>query len=105
MGQSDFIADRKLYAIAADGRSFEIHLAIGYPYQITEDEWACAIQVAGLHRTKDVHGADSWQALQLAHQLAAQLLEYFVQDGGRLFCEEGGEHVQVSDLFAKTSAF
>jgi hypothetical protein len=42
MGRSDFIADCKLYAVAADERGFEIHLAIGKPYQITESEWACA---------------------------------------------------------------
>jgi hypothetical protein len=105
MGQSNFIAERKLYAIAADGRSFEIHLAIGKPYQITEHEWACAVQVAGLFNDlRDRHGEDSWQALQLAHQMTAQLLEYFVQDGGRLFREEGGEQVQLSELFVKTSA-
>jgi hypothetical protein len=106
MGESNFIAERKLYAIAADGRGFEIHLAIGTPYQITKLEWACSSRVAGLlPDVKDVHGGDSWQALQLACQLAAQLLEYFVQDGGRLFQEEGGEPVQLSELFAKTSAF
>ena len=106
MAQPNFIAERKLRAIGADGRRFEIRLAIGTPYQITENEWACASRVEGLLSTgKDVHGEDSWQALQLAHQLAAQLLEYFVQDGGKLFWAESGQQVRLSDLFAKTSGF
>jgi hypothetical protein len=54
---------------------------------------------------KDVHGGDLWQSLQLANRLAAQLLEYFVQDGGRLFWEKGGEQIQLSELFPPYSAF
>lgn len=105
MEQHEFIAGRELYAIAADGRGFEVKLGIGRPYRITEDEWACAVQLSGFHENlSDAHGIDSWQALQLAQQLAAQLLGYFVQDGGRLFWEKDGEQVQLSELFVKCPA-
>lgn len=98
------IAGRELYAVAADGRGFEVKLGIGQPCRITEDEWACAVQLSGLHENlSDAHGIDSWQALQLAQQLAARLLQYFVQDGGRLFWEKDGEQVQLSELFARGS--
>lgn len=102
MEQQKVIAERELYAVAADGRSFEIKLGIGQPYRITEDEWACAVQLSGLHENlSDAHGIDSWQALQLAQQLAARLLQYFVEDGGRVFSEKDGEQVPLSELFAK----
>lgn len=101
-----FIAERKLHAVATDGSGFEISLGIGKPYPISADEWACAVRVQGLHdQLSDMHGIDSWQALQLACQLAAQLLESFVENGGRLFWEEGGDQLAVSALFAKAPAF
>jgi hypothetical protein len=105
MHQDSFIAERTLHALAADGRGFEIELGIGKPYQISADEWACPVQVRGLYgKLGDAHGADSWQALQLACQLSARLLEGFVEDGGRLFWENGGEQLAVSELFAKVTA-
>jgi hypothetical protein len=106
MQHDRLIADRMVHALASDGRSFDISLGIGKPYQVSADEWACAVQVRGLHdQLSDMHGIDSWQALQLVCQLAAQLLASFVEDGGRLFWEEGGEQLAVSELFAKVSAF
>ena len=78
------IASRKLLAIDANGRQFDITIAVGEPYQVGEDEWACPASMEGLHKLRDVHGADSWQALQLAYQLVAMLLASFVKDGGRL---------------------
>ena len=105
MQSERFIAERIVHALASDGRSFEIGLGIGKPHQISADEWACAVQVRGLHdQLSDMHGIDSWQALQLACQLAAQLLGSFVEDGGRLFWEEGGEQLAVSELFVKVPA-
>ena len=106
MERSPWIAERTIYAVAGDGRSLEIQLGIGTPYEVTEEEWACPVRVDGLHdKLSEMHGVDSWQALQLSCQLAARLLEGFVQDGGRLFWEKDGEQVQVADLFAKVSAF
>jgi hypothetical protein len=101
MEQNKFIAGRDLYAVAADGRGFEVKLGVGQPYRITDDERACAAQLSGFHENlSHVHGIDSWQALQLAQQLAARLLGYFIQDGGRLFWEKDGEQVQLTELFA-----
>jgi hypothetical protein len=101
-----FIAQRKLFALAADGSCFNIDLGIGKPYQISADEWACAVQVVGLHdHLHDVHGVDSWQALQLACQLAAQMLGHFTEDGGTVFWEKGGERLELPDLFAKVPGF
>jgi hypothetical protein len=101
-----YVAEKKLFASAADGRTFEIHLAVGTPYAVSESEWACSVLLDGLHnKLRDQHGVDSWQALQLAYQLVAQLLAYFVQDGGQLFWEKGGESVSLATLIPKFPAF
>lgn len=106
MKERIYIAERTLYAVAAGGVEFEITLAVGKPYEVSSDEWACPVRLTGLHeRLNDMHGIDSWQALQLACQLAAQLLGYFVEDGGKLFWEKDGEQVAIKDLFANVPAF
>ena len=106
MDKKESIAERRVYAVGSDGRGFDVHIGVGRPYQITEDEWACSVRVDGLHNNlRDQHGIDSWQALQLAYQLVAQLLTYFVQDGGQLFWKKDGEHVSLQDLIPKQTAF
>ena len=106
MEKQEFIAERTLYAIATDGKGFELKISVGRPYQISEDESACAVRLDGLHNLlSDQHGIDSWQALQLAYQLVAQLLTYFVQDGGQLYWEKDGEQVALQDLIPKQPVF
>jgi hypothetical protein len=46
-----------------------------------------------------MRGVDSWQALQLAHQMVGQMLVYFVKDGGRLFTVEERLPVAPEELF------
>jgi hypothetical protein len=98
-----FIAERKLVAIDAQGREFEFTIAIGAPYEVSEGEWACPASMEGLHRLRDMHGVDSWQAMQLACQLIAQMLTYFVADGGRLFWPDTREQLAPEELFPRFS--
>ncbi len=98
-----FIASRKLVAIDAQGREFELTIAIGAPYEVSKGEWACPASMEGLHRLRDIHGVDSWQALQLASQLIGQTLTYFVADGGRLFWLDTREPLAPEELFPRFS--
>lgn len=105
MEARELTAERKLHAIAVDGSEFDICVAIGKPYSISNDEWACPVWLDGLHNDlHGPHGVDSWQALQLAYALIAQLLGYFIQDGGRLYWLEGGEPVLLQELMPKMPA-
>ena len=62
--------------------------------------WACPVSIEGLHaKLHDAVGIDSWQALSLAMGLTRQLLGYFLEDGGKLYWEEGGDEVILNDLF------
>jgi hypothetical protein len=96
------IASRTLLAVEPAGREFELTIAVGRPYEVPGGGWACPVRLDRLHeRLHDMHGVDSWQALQLAHQLIAQLLGYFIQDGGKLFWIEDRKPVDLQELFVK----
>lgn len=103
MSGRSLIASRKLVAIDAQGREFELTIAIGAPYEVSEGEWACPASMDGLHRLRDMHGVDSWQAMQLACQLIGQLLVYFVEAGGRLFWPDTREQLAPEELFPRFS--
>lgn len=94
------IAERTLFAVAATGEKRTFRLAIGRPYRVDAVSWACPVALDGLHdRLHDIAGTDAWQALTLALNPTRQLLGYFVEDGGRLYWEEGGEALRLADLF------
>lgn len=99
------IATRTVLAVDPGGREFKLTVGIGQPYEVTSEEWACAVCLDGLHeRLRDQHGVDSWQALQLAYQLIAQLLGYFMKDGGKLYWLEGREQIELSELIPHLNA-
>jgi hypothetical protein len=82
-------------AIAKDGDTFSMQLEIGLPYQVQGaefEEWACPVSLTPLFgRLADIHGCDAVQALALAMGLARNLLQQFLQDGGRLLADDGSE--------------
>lgn len=99
MTSRPFIASRKLLAVYADGREGIVTIGVGVPYEVEPELWACPVLMEGVHeRLVDQHGVDSWQAMQLAYQLIAQLLGYFVEEGGSLLWLESREPMPVSEL-------
>jgi len=75
-------------------------LRLGNPYEISAEEWACAVAIEGLReQLPDIHGIDAWQALQLAQNLQVQLLRHFVDDGGKLAWPGSLEPMELGDLF------
>lgn len=99
---STWFASRTISAVSPDGRHFLIALRLGIPYEISPDEWACPVAVEGLQKQlHDIHGTDAWQALQLAQNLQAQLLGYFIEDGGELFWQEPREQLELAELFPR----
>ena len=95
------VASRNLVAIHPSQGELSLSIEIGMPYQISDSEWACPIALAGLHtHLRDQHGADSFQSLMLAQNLARMLLSDFVEKGGTLLDAPGGATVNVERLFA-----
>jgi len=99
-GQWPYIATRELTAVRAPGGEFCVRVSVGQPYRVGPGEWACAVNLKGLHdRLRDQHAADSFQALMLAQNLARSLLAAFVEEGGRLLDGPGGNVVDIEHLF------
>lgn len=96
---AELIAERRIRAISAKGERLTLRVAVGRPYQVDDVSWACPVSIEGLHaKLHDTVGIDSWQALGLANALAQQLLGHFLEDGGRLYWEEGGSEMTLDDL-------
>lgn len=89
----DALATFECTAVAKDGRSFPLKVSIGRPYQSGKDPetWACPVLIDPLHtHLRDIAGGDSFQALCLASRMAVELLDGFVQSGGKLVDDDGG---------------
>lgn len=100
-----WLASRAIAAVSSAGRHFQITLRLGIPYEISPEEWACPVAVEGLQvQMHDIHGTDAWQALQLAQNLQAQLLGYFIDDGGELFWLDPREQLELAELFPRVPA-
>ena len=101
MSSAKSLASRSVLAVKSSGERFTITLAIGFPYEVTPEQWACSVALHGLHsQIGDVHGIDAWQVIRLAYGFIAQLLGYFVEEGGRLYWPETEEPLEFSELFS-----
>lgn len=97
---NEIIAETEIFAVSAKGEKQRPRVAVGRPYCVDDVSWACPVQLEGLQNNLcDAVGIDPWQALALAVGLIRQLLGYYVEDGGRLYCAEGGQEITLNDLF------
>jgi hypothetical protein len=73
-----YIATRVLTRVDSAGKSFQICIGIGQPYQISRDEWACPVDLDGLHSgLRDQHGVDSFQVLNARAESCAAASQVF----------------------------
>jgi len=104
MNDRNPIAKRIIFAIDKDGREFEIRAALGLPYETESGDWACPVALEGLHGgLPDMYGVDSWQSLVIAIKTIHTTLSYFVEDGGKLYWDKGGEELSVAELFGEVA--
>jgi hypothetical protein len=105
MSQASSIAQRTIVTVDSSGNEALVTLAIGSPYEVSAGHWACPVRLDGMYeQLYDQHGIDSWQSMQLAWQLIAQLLGYFVERGGRLLWVETRAPIEVSELIPRLKA-
>ena len=96
----EIIAERDLIGINPDGSRFKIMLKIGKPYTVAGGGWACAAGAIGLYtRLREIRGGDSLQTLLQAVKFLKRLMEYFIDDGGRLLLPDEETPVKISDIF------
>ena len=100
-----WIAEQILEATDPTGRSTEVVVRVGTPYQVGADEWACGVAVDGLHnQLRDIHGGSSLQALCLAASFARVLLSHFVEQGGQLFYAGTKDTFNIDACFSRIGA-
>ena len=77
MKNSIILAERKITIEEKDGSKKNILIQLGKPYWIMEnEEAACPIAIKGLYdKLADIHGADFYQAIELAIQFVNILLK------------------------------
>jgi len=93
------IADKTIHAVDSKGEAKRFRFAIEAPARIDDVSWGCTLVMEGFTKTpRRIVGEDSWQAMLLAVRLVEQTLFYFVEDGGCLFWEPGGEPMTVGDV-------
>jgi hypothetical protein len=46
------VADERLVGIEPSGACVQVIAAIGLPYQVSPEEWACPVSLAGLHKRR-----------------------------------------------------
>jgi len=86
---SDFVAERKIFAVSPEGEKFWIRLGVGKPYRLDDKSWACPVTMEGLHeKYSDGVGGDSWQALHLSLNSCHSALDHFMAKGGILYYDD-----------------
>lgn len=103
---TDYIAERFLRGVDADGTITEIEIRIGQPEEVSEQTWTVAIDIKGLdYGMKTALGVDPWQALTVAFAVTEQAVRYFLDAGGKLCATENEEQeLPVEDLFPRFAA-
>ena len=96
------IASMMMLATDAKNREFELTIAIGAPYEHPGGGWSCPAAMHGVWGAfHDIRGVDSWQALQLAYGLIAEMLVHFVKEGGHLRWPDTGRAIVPEELFPR----
>ena len=97
---AEAIAQRELMCVKPSGERTAVTVRIGVPYPASDVDWACPVELEGLHpRLSDIHGVDSFQALMLAQALLCRLMLQVVDEGGSFRNIEDDSVVDISRLF------
>jgi hypothetical protein len=84
----------------ANKKQTPVTVRVGKPYRTSAKGWACPVAMQGLLKSMaDVEGQDALQALCLALSVVRQVLEHFVNDGGRVLLPGGGMNVPLASTF------
>ena len=98
------IARRELTGVTLSGERFAVVIEICKPRPKGDlnKNWRCSVSVTPfLHRSFEIGGFDSLQALTLAISLAHQQLIDFIQRGGRLLYPESDDEFKLDEPFIR----
>jgi len=98
------IVTRRLIASRPSGQKFTVTLGVGAPVALGIGKWSCWVELKGLFDGGYEPGPDSWQAVMGAQNCARQLLELFVECGGRLTDPDTNKPLDLAGFFRELSA-
>lgn len=95
----NIVASRKLKAVDSAGKTFDLTIVIGLPFEVGQDEWACPVSLEGLYKQRGpIFGVDSFQALMLAIKFVKDLLEDFYEKGGKIYWSDDSKPILLNEL-------
>ena len=72
MTASDFYIERVWIAVPPQHEEFVLSIRVTFPVLQSGGEWMSLVSLGNVkHGTDDIHGGDSWQAMELAMRHAA----------------------------------
>jgi hypothetical protein len=93
------IAETTFLLREPSGKTRPVHIRLGCPYQISEDEAACPVALDGLYEKPcDIHGADTFQALALALGFVRRTIMDW-KGKGYTFQYDCGDEVSIEAYF------
>ena len=91
--------ERTWFAIAPDGTEQDVAVRVEAPVQDPRGEWRALVSVGCLEsRIHSIAGIDSWQAMGLAMNFAANRVCHFSENGWKFYWERGGDIASLADL-------
>lgn len=97
---SGFVASMNLIGVEPDGREQVFVVGVEKPLRQPTGDWACPTLTHDRSASQPVYGEDSLQALCLWLSFIRLRLEAFLENGGRLFLNEGRSEISHGDLAA-----
>ncbi|UCF88767.1 MAG: hypothetical protein JSV70_00470 [bacterium] len=95
----NIVASRKVKAVDFTGKTFDLTIVIGLPFEVGHDEWACPVSMEGLYKQRGpIFGVDSFQALMLAVKFVKDLLKDFQDKGGSIYWADDSKPASLNDL-------
>lgn len=91
--------ERAWVAIAPDGIEHDLILRVGFPKPRPGGDWVTAVSLGVLDaHLFEIHGMDSWQAMDLGMHHVAVLTRHYQSKGWRFLWESGGEEASPAEL-------
>jgi hypothetical protein len=93
------IAETTFLLREPSGKTRRVHIRLGCPYKISEEEAACPVALDGLYEEPcDIRGANTFQALALALGFVRRTIIDWTEKG-YTFQYECGDEVPVTAYF------
>ena len=100
MDAPGIFAQREWLAVSPEGQEISISLCVGVPQQGPNGEWISMASLMGLvANAHEVHGADSWQAIDQAMFHVAQMIKHFEVKGWTFYWDSLREPAFSTDLY------